>query len=101
MTTFKGRRRLDFDVGRRKRIDELRGLGWLLAYCNDWRDEAVAVAGNSFDESGIFRAVIESGAKFLEDHIKAAIEVDKRAFRPKMSSQLIAADDFTGTLKQD
>lgn len=77
------------------------GSEWFLARRNDRSDEAVAVTRNCLDESRVIGIVIDSGAKFLEDHIKAAVEVDEGAFRPKMSSQFLAADNFSRVFKQD
>src|SRR5262249_49273031 len=49
---------------------------------------------------GIIRVVIKGCPQLLENDVQAAIKVDIGAFGPKILTQFLAGDDFSGTLEK-
>src|SRR5689334_19468495 len=66
----------------------------------DWRNETVSGARNGFDEARVVGIVIKGSAKLLENHIKAAVEINEGTVGPEIAPQLITRDDLTGMLQK-
>src|SRR5580700_6138186 len=63
-------------------------------------NKAVAMTGNSFDESWVVGTVVERGTEFFQNGIQASVEIDKSTFRPKSMTEFLAGNDLAGALQQ-
>ena len=66
----------------------------------NFRDEAVAAAGQGFDVAGSGGGVSEGLADFVDGGVEAVVEVDEGVGGPELLLQLFAGDDFSGALEQ-
>ena len=64
-------------------------------------NEAVAVAGDGFDEPRIFRGVTESLAETHDGGIETVIEVNKGVARPETFAKVFAGDEIAGSFEKD
>jgi hypothetical protein len=78
-------------------------LNWRRSFCprnSDRRNKTIARARNSFDETRIISVVIEGSAKFLQNHIEAAIEIHEGAVRPEIISQKFTGNNLARMLQK-
>jgi hypothetical protein len=59
-----------------------------------WRHEAIALARDGLDESGILRVILQYRAKFLQPGIQASIEIDMGTLGPEDLAELISCDNL-------
>ena len=65
-----------------------------------WRNESIAAAGKSFDESRTRSGVSQHFAQFVYGGVKAVVEIDEGVGRPKFIAQFFTRDHFAGMLEQ-
>src|SRR3954471_7709254 len=75
------------------------GRDWVALHGN-WCNETVTAPWNCLDKARIFGIVVDDRAKFLQDYVETAVEVDISAFWPKPLAEFIAADDLSRALQQ-
>jgi len=62
--------------------------------------EAVAAAGDGFDEAWVVSRVAESLANLVDGFIEAVIEVDERIGGPEAPLQFLPGDDLAAVLEE-
>jgi len=63
-------------------------------------DEAVASAGNGFDEARIASVIAEHLADLLNGGVESVVEFDERLDRPKLFPQFLPGDQFPMPLQE-
>ena len=66
----------------------------------NFRDEAVAAAGQGFDVAGAGGGISEGLADLVDGGVEAMVEVDEGVGGPEFLLQFFAGDDFSGALEQ-
>jgi hypothetical protein len=64
-------------------------------------NEAVTAPRKSFDEPGVIRVVVKSGAKSLQNYVETPVEINVSPFRPESLPQFLPADDFPRTFEEE
>src|ERR1700675_913845 len=65
-----------------------------------WRNKTIPTSRNSLDKHRVFRVVIQRCPQFHQRRIQAAVELNKRSFRPDSPSQIITRQHFAGRFQQ-
>ncbi len=76
------------------------GCGGVLCEVLDGGDEAVAAAGEGFDEARVARLIAQGFADAVDGGVDAVVEVDEGAVGPEGAGYFIAGEDFVGSLEQ-
>jgi hypothetical protein len=63
-------------------------------------DEAVAAAGECFDEAGILGGVAEGFADLVDGRAEGVVEVDYGVFTPEACLEFFAGDDLAGLFQE-
>src|SRR5579875_3559180 len=71
-----------------------------VAGVGDGSDEAVAAAGEGFDEARVVGGVAEGFADLVDGGGEGVVEVDVGVVAPEVALELLAGDDFAGTLEE-
>src|ERR1700685_755622 len=66
----------------------------------DGNEKAVTLARNCFDESRVFRFVLQRRSKLFQGSIQAAVEIDVGAFGPESLSTLLASHNLAWLLQK-
>ena len=66
----------------------------------DGRDEAVAAAGEGFDETGIAGSVTERFAEPIDRGVDAVFVVDEGSFGPEFAADFLAGEDFARPVQE-
>ena len=74
------------------------GTGGLDAF--DGGEEAVAAAGEGFDEARVAGLVAEGFADAVDGGVDAVLEVDEGAVGPELAADGFAGEDLAGALEQ-
>lgn len=71
--------------------------------CNafDGGYEAVAAAGEGFDEAGVSGGVAEGLAEAVDGGVDAVVEVDVGAGRPEGAGDVVAGEELAGLLEEE
>ena len=66
----------------------------------DGGDEAVAAAGEGFDEAGVGGLVAEGLAEAVDGGVDAVFVVDEGAVGPELAGDLLAGEEFAGAAEE-
>lgn len=87
-------------VSPRQRCDRnRRGFPWTLNWFHR-RDEAIAPARESLDETGSFRRIAERHADLIDGFGEALVEIDEGPLRPDPCLELAPGHDLAGLVQQ-
>jgi hypothetical protein len=66
----------------------------------DGSDEAVAAAGEGFDEAGVGGGVLQGFADAVDGGVEAVVEVDEGVSRPELGGDFFAGEEAAGAFEQ-